>query len=176
VGRRRASDRLETHPAQVWWFDVQRPLAPVQHRYAWRYLVGFVHPASGGTIFHLASTVGIPLFEGERAEFARQVDASPTKQIVLVRDRVGWHSSVRLSVPDHVHLLFLPAYSPELQLSISGRSPTRRSPTAISPPVTCSTTSRPNAECHFRRVVNWSAPPHSSPGGHATSRNDKDLG
>jgi transposase len=31
---------------KVWTFDDLRPLAPVEHRYAWRYLVGFVHPAS----------------------------------------------------------------------------------------------------------------------------------
>ena len=41
--------------------------------------------------------------------------ASPTKQIVLVLDCAGWHTSVHLTVPDHVHLLFLPPYSPELQ-------------------------------------------------------------
>jgi transposase len=99
----------------VWCFDGQRPTAPVQHRYEWRYLVGFVHPASGGTVFHLASSVSIPLFEVELAEFARQVGASPRKQIVLVLDRAGWHSSVKLRVPEHVHLLFLPPYSPELQ-------------------------------------------------------------
>ena len=34
---------------------------------------------------------------------------------MLVLDRAGWHASVKLRVPDHVHLLFLPAYSPELQ-------------------------------------------------------------
>src|SRR6185437_13052916 len=45
----------------------------------------------------------------------RHVGASPTKQIVLVLDRAGWHASQRLRVPDHVHLLFLPPYSPELQ-------------------------------------------------------------
>jgi transposase len=100
---------------QVWCVDGQRPLAPVQHRFAWRYLVGFVHPASGRTVFHLASTVSIPLFEVELAAFARQVGASPTKQIILVLDRAGWHKSLRLRVPEHVHLLFLPAYSPELQ-------------------------------------------------------------
>jgi transposase len=100
---------------KVWCFDGERPLAPVEHRYQWRYLVGFVHPASGRTIFHLASTVNIPLFEVELAAFARQVGAGPHKQIVLVLDRAGWHSSVRLRVPEHVHLLFLPAYSPELQ-------------------------------------------------------------
>src|SRR5215467_12983072 len=68
----------------VWTLPGQRPVAPVEHRDAWRYLVGFVHPASGRTVWHLATTVSIPLFEVELAEFARTVGASPTKQIVLV--------------------------------------------------------------------------------------------
>lgn len=106
---------LEPILHKVWCCDGQRPVAPVQHRYEWRYLVGFVHPASGRTVFHLASTVNIPLFEIELVEFARQVGAGPRKQFVLVLDRAGWHTSVHLRVPDHVHLLFLPAYSPELQ-------------------------------------------------------------
>ena len=100
---------------RIWAPIGQRPDATVQHRFAWRYLVGFVHPASGRTFFHLATTVSIALFEVELAEFARQAGASPSKQIVLVLDRAGWHTSVRLRVPDHVHLLFLPPYSPELQ-------------------------------------------------------------
>jgi transposase len=100
---------------KVWCFDGQRPLAPVQHRYEWRYLVGFVHPASGRSVFHLASTVSIPLFEVELAAFAHAVGAGPHKQIVLVLDRAGWHTSPHLRIPDHVHLLFLPPYSPELQ-------------------------------------------------------------
>lgn len=92
-----------------------RPHAVVQHRFAWRYLVGFVHPTSGQTVFHLASTVSIELFEAELAAFAQQVGAGPTKQIVLVPDRAGWHTSVHLRVPEHVYLLVLPPYSPELQ-------------------------------------------------------------
>ena len=100
---------------KVWCFDGQRPLAPVQQRFEWRYLVGFVHPASGRTVFHLATTVSIPLFEVELVAFARQVGAGPGKQIILVLDRAGWHTSARLRVPEHVHLLFLPPYSPELQ-------------------------------------------------------------
>jgi transposase len=55
------------------------------------------------------------LFEEERAAVARQAGASAKKQIVLVLDRAGWHSTQRLRVPDHVHVLFLPPYSPELQ-------------------------------------------------------------
>jgi transposase len=93
----------------------RRPIAQVQHRFAWRYVVGFVHSASGRTFFHLATSVSIPLFEAELAAFARAAVAGPTKQIVLVLDRAGWHTRVHLRVPEHVHLLFLPPYSPELQ-------------------------------------------------------------
>jgi transposase len=100
---------------RVWAPRGQRPIARVRHRFAWRYLVGFVHPASGRTLFHLATSVSIALFEVELAAFARAVGAGPRKQIVLVLDRAGWHTSVRLQVPEHVHLLFLPPYSPELQ-------------------------------------------------------------
>jgi transposase len=100
---------------KVWSVDGQRPLTPVQHRYEWRYLIGFVHPATGRTLFHLATSVNIALFEAELAAFARQAGAGAEKQIVLVLDRAGWHSTQRLRVPDHVHLLFLPPYSPELQ-------------------------------------------------------------
>jgi len=79
-------------------------------------VVGFVHPASGRTVFHLATSVSIPLFEVELAAFARQVGAGPDKQIVLVLDRAGWKPTrVRLRVPEHVHWLFLPPYAPELQ-------------------------------------------------------------
>jgi hypothetical protein len=100
---------------KVWTLENQRPLAPVEHRCEWRYLVGFVHPASGRTVFHLATSVSISLFEVELAEFACVVGAGPHKQVVLVLDRAGWHASIHLRVPEHIHLLFLPAYSPELQ-------------------------------------------------------------
>src|SRR5690349_7065178 len=100
---------------KVWCFDGQRPLAPVQHRFEWRYLVGFVHPVSGRTVFHLASSVSIPLFEAELDAFAGEVGAGPHKQIVLVLERAGWRASVKLPVLEHVHLLFVPAYSPDLQ-------------------------------------------------------------
>jgi transposase len=105
---------------KMWCCDGLRPLTPVQHRFEGRSLVGFVHPASGRTVFHLASTVNIPLLEAELAEaelaaFAQEVGASPTKQIVLVLDLAGWHASARRRVPEHVHLLFLPPYSPELR-------------------------------------------------------------
>jgi transposase len=47
--------------------------------------------------------------------FARAVGAGLRKQIGLVLDRAGWHVSICLKRSDHVHLLFLPPSSPELQ-------------------------------------------------------------
>jgi transposase len=93
----------------------QRPTAVVQHRDEWRYLVGFVQPASGRTLFHLATSVSIALFEVELATFAHAVGAGLTKQIVLVLDRAGGHAQPHAGVPAHLHRLFLPPYSPELQ-------------------------------------------------------------
>jgi transposase len=114
IGLKPILRKVWTLPTSPCWHP-HRPIAPVEHRYDWRYLVGFVHPASGRTVFHLATSVRIPLFEVELAAFARQVGAGPGKQIVLVLDRAGWHASVHLRVLDHVHLLFLPTYAPELQ-------------------------------------------------------------
>jgi hypothetical protein len=64
---------------KVWCADGQRPYTPVQHRYDWRYLVGFVHPASGRTLFHLATSVSSSLFEAELVAFARQAGVSAKK-------------------------------------------------------------------------------------------------
>jgi hypothetical protein len=100
---------------RVWTLPGQRPLAPVEPRYQWRYLVAFVHPTSGRTLWHLATGVSVALFSAELAAFAQAVGAGPTKQIVLVLDRAGWHSSYDVPVPEQVHLLFLPSHSPELQ-------------------------------------------------------------
>src|SRR5260370_30313473 len=102
---------LPTIPGQ----HPQRPLAPVEHRYDWRYLVGFVHPASGRTVWHLATTVNIELFSVGLEAFAREVGAGPITQIVLVLDGAGWHDSPRVRVPEHTHLLFLPPHAPALK-------------------------------------------------------------
>lgn len=100
---------------RVWTVPGQRPLAPVELRYQWRYLVAFVHPASGRTVWHLATGVGAEHFTVELAAFAQAVGAGPKQQIVLVLDGAGWHTGYDVVVPEHVHLLVLPAHSPELQ-------------------------------------------------------------
>ncbi len=100
---------------RVWTLPGQRPIAPVEPRYAWRYLVAFAHPASGRTLWQLADGVSTVVFTVELKAFAEPSGAGPGKQVILVLDGAGWHSSPQVQVPEHVHLLFLPAHSPELQ-------------------------------------------------------------
>ena len=175
VGHGRASYRTQTGAAAGVGASWPAPRSNGPARFAWRYVVGFVDPASGRTVFHLATSVNIPLFEAELAAFARAAGASPEKQIVLVLDRAGWHTSLRLWVPEHVHLLFLPPYSPELQ------------PAEHLWPLTirCSSTSISLRSMSSRRC-NWhavrscsscrrrSARRPVSIGGHARSTNDED--
>jgi hypothetical protein len=67
---------------RVWTLPGQRPLAPVDRRSDWRsdwrYLVAFVHPASGRTIWRLATGVSAELFSAELAAFAAAVGAGPS--------------------------------------------------------------------------------------------------
>jgi transposase len=59
--------------------------------------------------------VNTEIFSRALAAFAEEVGAGPDKPIVLVLDRAGWHSSAHLRLPESIHLLFLPPYSPEVQ-------------------------------------------------------------
>jgi len=47
--------------------------------------------------------------------FALQTGAGPSKIILLVMDRAGWHISERLVIPSGICVEYLPAYSPEQQ-------------------------------------------------------------
>ena len=66
-------------------------------------------------MWHLATGGSAELFSVELQAFAQAAGASPHKQLILVVDRAGWHASNDVQVPAHVHLLFLPSHSPELQ-------------------------------------------------------------
>lgn len=47
--------------------------------------------------------------------FAQEVGAGPSRRVVLVLDGAGWHKAKNLVIPEGIHIVFLPPYSPELQ-------------------------------------------------------------
>jgi transposase len=100
---------------RVWARKGTRVRAVVRPRYQWMYLSGFVQPQSGKTSWLLMPTVNTTAFSLALAAFAQDQGAGPTKQILLVLDQAGWHTSTGLQIPEGLHLLFLPSHSPELQ-------------------------------------------------------------
>ena len=100
---------------RVWAPKGVRPVVRVRPRYAWVWVYGFVEPATGRTEWLLLPRVNQALFELALAHFARAVGAGPAKRVVLVLDQAGWHTARDLRVPAGLQLVYLPAYSPELQ-------------------------------------------------------------
>lgn len=91
------------------------PTVCVQHRYDWLYVYAFVCPQTGENQYWLLPSVNTPAFQAVLDRFARDTGAGSTREIVLVLDGAGWHTTPQLNCPPGIHLVFLPPYSPELQ-------------------------------------------------------------
>jgi transposase len=100
---------------RVWAPKGATVVAPVAPRYQWMYVYAFVHPQSGRSSWFLLPSVNAEIFTQVLALFAREVGAGAERQILLVLDGAGWHKSATLILPEGIQVLFLPAYSPELQ-------------------------------------------------------------
>jgi transposase len=100
---------------RIWARKGHRPVIRVQQRYEWLYVYGFVHPESGASQWLLLPSVNVEVFSIALAHFAQAAGAGSDRRIALVLDRAGWHESSEVVVPEGIHLVFLPPYSPELQ-------------------------------------------------------------
>ena len=100
---------------RVWAPRGGRPVVRVRPRYEWLWLDGFVRPTTGQTEWRLLPRVSTAVFEVALAHFAQAVGAGPDKQVLVVLDRAGGHTTDDLVRPAGRHLVFLPAHSPELQ-------------------------------------------------------------
>ena len=100
---------------RIWVRRGSRPRVKVQQRYEWLYVYSFVQPSTGQSEWYLLPSVTAEIFSIALSLFAQAVGAGPSKRVLLVLDQAGWHSSQELVVPEGIHLLSLPPYSPELQ-------------------------------------------------------------
>jgi transposase len=100
---------------RVWAPKGQRPVAHVERHYEWLYVYGFVRPGTGQSWWCLLPTVSTAAFALALVTFARDEGIDATHRAVLVVDQAGWHLAHELVPPAGIDLVFLPAYSPELQ-------------------------------------------------------------
>ena len=96
----------------VWAEKGSRPTAVKQTEYDWIYLFGAVHPQTGNSSALLTPTVNTGYMNHHLRFISEQ--AGPEVHVILVLDQAGWHTAKGLEVPENITLLYLPAYSPEL--------------------------------------------------------------
>lgn len=109
--------RLGLQPVtrRVWVEQGVTPVATVNWKREWLWLYAFVRPQTGETYWWLLPYVNTELFNRVLADFAAHFQVGADKRVIIPLDRAGWHLSEKLQVPEGIHLLHLPPYSPELQ-------------------------------------------------------------
>ena len=109
--------RIGLHPVNrmIWVNLGETPIAPVNYKYEWLWLMGFVHPGSGETYWWIFPCLNYQVFQGVLRDFADHFGIGRNNRVILVVDRASFHISPKIAVPEGIHLLFLPPKSPELQ-------------------------------------------------------------
>ncbi len=106
---------LEPIVGRVWAERGKAPTVPVQHRSQGLCLYAFACPQTDEGQYWLLPSVNTETFQAVLERFAVSTGAGKTREIILVLDGAGWHTTRHLRCPDGVTLTFLPPYSPELQ-------------------------------------------------------------
>ena len=109
--------RIGQHPVprRIWVEAGYQPVSKVNWKRDWLWLYAFVQPQTGETYYWILPYVNTELFNQVLADFANEFEVGKDKRIVLPLDRAGWHVSKDLIVPEGIHLVLMPPYSPELQ-------------------------------------------------------------
>ena len=88
---------------RVWTPPHQRPVVPVEKRYEWLYVYGFVRPTAGQNFGLLMPPVSIEAFNLALQHFSQAVAG---ELLYLFMDQAGWQVSDKVQVPTHMRLLF----------------------------------------------------------------------
>lgn len=75
------------------------------------YLYGAVDPDQGTSINLILPYVNTECMNVFLEELAKELQG---EEILLVMDCAGWHKSSRLIIPSNIEIVYLPAYSPDL--------------------------------------------------------------
>lgn len=98
---------------RVWTKKGQRPHKRWQSKYQWSYCYGALDVVEGETVFLQTPTVNLQWTEAFLGQIKQQY---PDHEHIVVWDGAGFHpkESNHDRVPDGVHIVTLPPYSPEL--------------------------------------------------------------
>lgn len=97
-----------------WYEKGVRPRGPRDLRHEALYLFGAVCPAREEAVALALPVVSTAAMQAMLDELAKAV--APKAHAVVLMDQAGWHRAHALAVLDNLSLLFLPPYSPELNV------------------------------------------------------------
>lgn len=98
---------------RCWTLPGERPVAPYQTRYEWGYLYSALE-VDGENAAEFACLPGVSL-ELSCLFLERLAARDPQAEHIVIWDRAGFHPQAEVhSLPERVHVLGLPPYSPEL--------------------------------------------------------------
>lgn len=103
---------LHTQTRRCWALRGQKVVVARLHRYEWEYVYGAVEVVEGKAQFAFLPSVNLELSR----RFLQQIAASdPSAEHVVIWDQAGFHPRPDdRQLPERIHLLPLPPYSPEL--------------------------------------------------------------
>jgi transposase len=103
---------LHTQSRRCWALRGQRVVIPQQQRYEWEYVYGALEVLAGDAQFRFMPSVNLDFSR----DFLQQIAASdPCAEHVVIWDQAGFHPHAgAAALPERIHLLPLPPYSPEL--------------------------------------------------------------
>jgi transposase len=103
---------LHTFTRRCWSLRGHRGVVPRQHCYEWEYVYGALEVVEGGSQFQFMPSVNLGFSRGFLEQIAQ---SDPTAEHVVIWDQAGFHPTDEDRMrPEHIHLLPLPPYSPEL--------------------------------------------------------------
>lgn len=103
---------LHSFTRRVWGLPGIRPVAPVQQVYQWFYVFAALECTQGAMEVAYWESVDLDITH----TFLEQIAAAdPAAEHVVIYDGAGFHPKPHVHpLPAHVHVIALPAYSPEL--------------------------------------------------------------
>ena len=91
-----------------------RPKATFQHKFSTTYLYGSYSPLDGDSFVWEINGVSCEIFEAYLNAFSKH---KPNEHKIVIIDNASFHSTKNINVPDNIHLIRIPPYSPELNPS-----------------------------------------------------------
>lgn len=98
-------------PKPCWCAGGIRPNVPCHHIREYRYAYGAVEPLTGDSFFLVLPYCNTTCMNVYLRELSQ---AYPNDIILLVMDGASWHRANGVQIPNNIHILYIPPYTPEM--------------------------------------------------------------